>query len=154
MSWLYLVNGSLFVASQFLAFSAIKRLDPATLLGSGGGLMALGSVIAVSADSMPILVMGVVVFTVGEVLALPGVELIVSSIAPEQMLSSYFGLSSSVAGLGVAADSSLGGIAMASGGYSPVLLLAGLGCGVVLGMVVLRRRIITADVRGCDAETV
>ncbi|WP_019853070.1 MFS transporter [Actinopolyspora mortivallis] len=153
VSLLYLVNGSLFVVSQFTAFRVIKRFSSVTLLGLGGCMMACGVAFAVLVGNLPALLGCVVVFTLGEVLALPGVELLVSSIAPPAMVSSYFGLASSVAGVGIALGSVLGGAAMASTtGALPALLMAVFGCGVLVGTLVLGRRMRRSEARGSDVE--
>ncbi|WP_181188427.1 MFS transporter [Actinopolyspora mortivallis] len=153
VSLLYLVNGSLFVVSQFTAFRVIKRFSSVTLLGLGGCMMACGVAFAVLVENLPALLGCVVVFTLGEVLALPGVELLVSSIAPPAMVSSYFGLASSVAGVGIAFGSVSGGAAMAStSGALPALLMAVFGCGVLVGTLVLGRRVRHSEARGSEVE--
>jgi MFS transporter, DHA1 family, multidrug resistance protein len=51
-----------------------------------------------------------VVFTVGKVLALPSVELVVSDLAPPELLGSYFGVASVAVGVGTGLGSAVGGV--------------------------------------------
>jgi len=136
VSALFLANGLLFVVLQVALTKQLSRLSPRVLLGVGGVILTVGVGLAVVAGSLTGLFVAIAMFTVGEVLALPGVELLVSELAPPELLSSYFGVASVAAGIGAG----FGGLlAVVLATFSVGIPLAAfVALAILLGILVMR----------------
>ncbi|HEX2300501.1 MAG TPA: hypothetical protein VHH34_18655, partial [Pseudonocardiaceae bacterium] len=110
VSILFLVNGVLFVVLQVTLTGRLGSVTPHQQLRIGGALVAVAVCLAILATSLALLIVAIAVFTLGEVLALPSVELVVSDLAPSELLGSYFGVASVAAGLGTGIGSAVGGV--------------------------------------------
>lgn len=92
----------------------LARINPLTAMAAGVVLLGGGLGLAGFARSFYGLLAAVLVFVAGEMLMLPTTDTVVSGMAPEGALASYFGVSSFAWGLGDGLGSLLGGALMAT----------------------------------------
>ncbi|MFZ5814381.1 MAG: MFS transporter [Bacillota bacterium] len=101
---------------QFLVtrFST-ARLQPMTAMAIGTALLGSGLALVSQAGSFAGLLLAVLVFIAGEMLLMPTADSVVSTLAPKEMLGSYYGLATVVWGLGEGVGNLVGGSLMQYG---------------------------------------
>ncbi len=135
------VNALMVIALQYTVGSRIhhKTLMPWQLTGTVllcGGLIGFGL-----SPSLPVWVVAMVIFTLGEVIVVPAAYLFIDHIAPDEMKGAYYGVQN-LATLGSAASPFLCGVLLDAGyaqGMFQVLLLCALVSAVLYGVGVRLR---------------
>lgn len=138
VSLLFLINGISVIILQVVATPLIARLRPIMAFQAGVLLCAIGLLLAGVLDGQVGLFTAIIVFSAGEVLALPGLDLMISGMAPEAIVSVYFGISSLAWAIGGSVGSVAGGQLLESVGTDtllPWLVFLGVGVLVVLALV-------------------
>lgn len=108
---IYALNAGLTVVFQYPALRLVeRRLRPLPTLIIGIAVMALGLGLVATADSVPMLVLCVVIFTLGTLLAAPTQQTVTAALADERALGSYFGVSSLALALGGSLGNTAGGV--------------------------------------------
>lgn len=139
----YALNAGLTVLLQYPALRLAERyLRPMPLLVVGMAIMALGLGAVAIADSMPALLVCVVIFTCGSLLATPTQQSVTASLADERALGSYFGVNALALAFGGALGNLAGGLltdtARSIGVPAlPWLTFALVGLGAAIGLAML-----------------
>ncbi|GAB3260446.1 MFS transporter [Chitinimonas naiadis] len=115
VAYVITVNAVVVIAFQYLIGSRITVDNLHRWIAAGLLLFALGLFGFLSATALPIWLVAMVVFSIGEVIVIPAGYLFIDAIAPEDMKGSYFGVQS-LGNLGGAASPVLCGL-MLSGGH-------------------------------------
>jgi MFS family permease len=129
------VNALMVIALQYTVGSRIhhKTLLAWQLVGTallGGGLVGFGL-----SQSLPVWVVAMVIFTLGEVIVVPAAYLFIDHIAPDEMKGAYYGVQN-LATLGSAASPLLCGVLLDAGhaqGMFHALLLCAVVSAVLYG---------------------
>lgn len=141
----YALNSGLTVLLQYPVLRlAERRLRPMSLLILGMALMALGLASVAAAPTLPALLVCVVVFTFGAILASPTQQSVTASLADERALGTYFGVSALALAFGGALGNLSGGFltdAARNVGFPalPWLTFGLVGLGAAVGLAVLAR---------------
>jgi DHA1 family multidrug resistance protein-like MFS transporter len=110
VSLIYSLNAGLTVVLQYPVLGlAERRLRPMPILIIGMALMALGLGAVAAATTMPILLVCVVVFTIGSLLATPTQQSVTASLADPRAFGTYFGVNALALAFGGALGSLAGG---------------------------------------------
>jgi len=154
VSIVYGLNAGLTVLLQFPALRLAERfLRPMPMLVIGMAIMALGLGSVAVAGTMPTLLVCVIIFTLGSLLATPTQQSVTASLADQRALGSYFGVNALALAFGGALGNLAGGMLtdMARRIHTPALpwltfALVGLGAAIGLAMLaeLLQRRPATA----------
>jgi DHA1 family multidrug resistance protein-like MFS transporter len=154
VSIVYGLNAGLTVLLQFPALRLAERfLRPMPMLVIGMAIMALGLGSVAVAGTMPALLVCVIIFTLGSLLATPTQQSVTASLADQRALGSYFGVNALALAFGGALGNLAGGMLtdMARRIHTPALpwltfALVGLGAAIGLAMLaeLLQRRPATA----------
>lgn len=133
--WLMAVNGLMIVFLELPLTSLTRRGPETRVMAAGYALVGLGLALGMLGNGLPVLVAVVVVFTLGEMIALPVAHSYIASIAPEDMRGRFMG----VLGVAWSAATMLGPTAgLALFGHSPdVLWIACLGLGLLAALAVM-----------------
>jgi MFS transporter, DHA1 family, multidrug resistance protein len=108
---IYALNAGLTVLFQYPIFRLVERwLRPMPMLIIGTAIMALGLGAVAIADSLALLVVCVVVFTLGTLLATPTQQSVTASLADQRAMGSYFGVSALALALGGGLGNLAGGV--------------------------------------------
>jgi len=131
---LFAVNGIGGVALQLAWIAVSRRVAPLSAFRWGSALCGAGLMAAGFAVNLLWLYAAVLLFTLGEVLAMPAIDAVVAEIAPESALGSFYGLSSLAWAVGGAIGNTLGGWIFQQGnqGALPWLSFMILGVAVAL----------------------
>lgn len=86
------LNGALIVFIELPLTSVTRRFRPRNVIALGYFLCGLGMTFAVGADSIPAFVSVIVVFTIGEIIALPMASVHLAQIAPEAYRGRFMGV--------------------------------------------------------------
>lgn len=127
--WLMAINGLMIVGLELPLTSLTRRFAAPRVMAAGYLLVGLGIGLSALGGALPLLVAVMVLFTLGEMTALPVAHSFIANLAPDDMRGRFMGV------LGVAWSSAtmLGPAAgLALFGYSPALLWLGcLGLGAL-----------------------
>ncbi|GAA1946862.1 MFS transporter [Microbacterium aquimaris] len=80
----------------------------------GGGIAVIGA-----APTTPVMLLGVAVFVVGQMLAQPVMNAVVSGFAPDGSVASYFGVQGLATAIGAITGSAIGGVVYSVAGSDP-----------------------------------
>lgn len=107
----YALNAGLTVVLQYPALRLAERfLRPLPLLVIGMAVMALGLGAVAVATTVPALLVCVVIFTLGSLLATPTQQSVTASLADERALGSFFGVNALALAFGGALGNFAGGL--------------------------------------------
>lgn len=108
---IYALNSGLTVLLQYpILRLAERRLRPMPLLIVGMAIMALGLAAVATAPTLLALVVCVVIFTLGSILASPTQQSVTASLSDARALGSYFGVSALALAFGGALGNLAGGV--------------------------------------------
>jgi MFS family permease len=128
-AWLMSVNAVTVVLSQPHLTRWSERREPLTGVVLGAVVLSAGAAGFALSPGMPMLVVSMVVFTLGEVLLVPAEYAIVDSIAPPSMRGAYYGVHS-LASVGNLLGPWIGGVILLNRG-GPALFYAMAGAALV-----------------------
>ena len=127
------MNGALIVLLQLPVTQWLKRVSWLPVLLIGQVLMAVGFGITAWSDHLPLLILSIVLWTLGEILQAPVKPDLVMKMAPVDMRARYMGLFQMSYSVSIAVGAPLGGVVLSRfggdglwGGSSVLLLLAGI----------------------------
>lgn len=86
------LNGIMIVLLELPLTSFTRRFSPTRVMAAGYLVVGVGMGLNVFGTSMPLLVVSMVVFTVGEMISLPVAHSYVAGLAPDDMRGRYMGL--------------------------------------------------------------
>lgn len=131
---LFTVNGIGAVVLQLAWIPVSRKVASLNAFRWGAALCGAGLMAAGFAGDLVSLYAAVIVFTLGEVLAMPAIDAVIAEIAPERALGSYYGLSSLAWAVGGALGNTLGGWLSQQGhqGALPWMCFMVLGAAVAL----------------------
>lgn len=111
VSWIYGLNAALTIALQYpVVRLTAHRVPPLMMLIGGIGCMALGLGSVAFADTMPMLLVSVAIFSLGVVCVSPSQQTVTAMLANPAALGSYFGISSLSLAIGGAIGNYCGGL--------------------------------------------
>jgi DHA1 family multidrug resistance protein-like MFS transporter len=143
VSFIYILNSGLSVLLQYPVLRLAERyLRPMPLLVVGMAVMALGLGAVAVSPTMPALVVCVIIFTLGSLLATPTQQTVTASLADQRALGSYFGVNSLALAFGGALGNLAGGMLTDLAGTTgvaalPWLTFALVGLGSAIGLAML-----------------
>jgi DHA1 family multidrug resistance protein-like MFS transporter len=148
VAWMYLINSGMSVVLQYPVLRLAERfMRPIEMLICGMLLMAIGLGAVAAATNIGGLLICVVVFSLGGLLAMPSQQTVKASLANPVALGSYFGVGSLALAFG-------GGIGNYTGGWLyetarttdllalPWLTFALVGCITVVGLMITLTRLV------------
>lgn len=145
-------NGLLIVIAQPILLPAVTRVPRSIALASGALLVGLGFGLHTLSASVPLAVLAVAVWTLGDMAQQSVLPAAIADIAPPTMRASYEGASFMVWGLAGCAAPALGGQLLAhAGGDALWLSCAAVGIAAAAGYLSIRR-VSAARVRGAAPE--
>ena len=103
------LNGFMVATVEIPATSVMVRFSARATIASGFLLIGLAFGFVGLAETIPLLVLAMIVATAGEILAMPVAGAFVADLAPDHMRGRYQGLLGAAAALGVAAAPAAGG---------------------------------------------
>ncbi|KQL54932.1 MULTISPECIES: MDR family MFS transporter [Heyndrickxia] len=124
-SFLFAANAIAILILQFPIVKIMKKYQPLTALKLGSFLFALGISGFGFSNSMILLVLSVVFFTVGEILCFIIGDVLISDIAPKHLRGAYFG-ASGLQFFGQSAGAWLGGMLLSILGINNGILIFGI----------------------------
>lgn len=117
---LFAVNGVGGVVLQLAWVAASRKVAAVNAFRWGTVLCGAGLMAAGFAGNLVWLNAAVVLFTLGEVLAMPAIDAVVAEIAPERALGSFYGMSSLAWAVGGVLGNTLGGWLSQQGSQGPL----------------------------------
>jgi MFS family permease len=102
------INGVMIVLFELALTSWTQRFPPQPLIALGYGLTAVGFTLIGVANSVPMLALTVVIWTMGEMVYAPVTGAFVTGLAPERFRGRYMGLFHSVWSLGMLLGPAMG----------------------------------------------
>jgi DHA1 family multidrug resistance protein-like MFS transporter len=143
----YAINAGMTILLQYPLLGFVERwLRPLPILILGMALMALGLGMVALATNLPVLLVCIVVFTVGTLLATPTQQSVTANLSDPTALGSYFGVSALALAFGGGLGNLSGGLLTDAAGRVglpalPWLTFALLGLGSAVGLALLNVRI-------------
>ena len=136
------MNGALIVVLQPLLMPVIARHNHSRVLALGAVIVGIGFGLNAIARTAPIYALGVIIWTIGEIGALPMGNTVVADLAPAQLRGRYQGTYGLVFGLAVCTAPAVGSLVLQRFGAT-ALWVGCLGTGLVLaaGQLALERRL-------------
>jgi DHA1 family multidrug resistance protein-like MFS transporter len=147
VSWVYMLNSGMSVLLQYPLLRLAERwLRPLSILVLGLALMAAGLGGVAFAETIAALLLCVVLFSAGALLAQPSQQTVVAGLANPAALGSYFGVNALAlaigGGLGNYSGGLLYGLARQWGTPAlPWLVFSTVGLGAAIGLALLHRRL-------------
>lgn len=146
VGWIYAINAALTIVLQYPLLRLTARLlQPMMILICGCAFMALGLGAVAIAGDVPGLLLCVVIFAIGSLLAMPSQQTVTANLANPAALGSYFGVSSLALAFGGGLGNLSGGILYDVGRGSllpqlPWLVFMVVGLSSALGLALMERR--------------
>ena len=110
VGYLFSVNGIMVVFFQYFISSVFSRISNKNGIIIGSFLYFIGYLSFSWANSFPHFILGVIIFTIGEMITLPLITTLTTKIAPENSKGTYLGVLGFFEGLGWAISPFIGGI--------------------------------------------
>jgi MFS family permease len=88
------LNGLMIVFMELPLTSLTKRYDPTKVMALGYSILGIGMGLNALGATLPVLVISMVIFTIGEMIALPVNSSYMASLAPDEMRGRYQGVMS------------------------------------------------------------
>lgn len=110
LGYIYAVNGAVVVLGQYPMTTFMRRFSDITTMALGAVLYSIGYFLVGFSNSLPLLMLDMVIITAGENLTSPGINTIVSKIAPRDRTARYMGFIGMLNSTGRALGPSVGTI--------------------------------------------
>ncbi|MBW8350833.1 MFS transporter [Bacillus sp. IITD106] len=124
-SILFAANAITILLLQFPIVKIMKKHQPLTALKIGSFLFALGILGFAFSNSMILLVLSIILFTVGEILCFIIGDVLISDIAPKHLRGAYFG-AAGLQFIGQSAGAMIGGLLLSILGINNGILIFGI----------------------------
>ena len=142
--FLMALNGIMIACLELPLTSFTRRFNPVRIIAAGYALIGIGMGINYFGASLPLLLVSVIVFTLGEMIAMPVSAGYMASLAPDEMRGRYQGVMSITWSTATMVGPSLG---IMFYHFSPQVLWV-----TVMGLALLAALIILASQRGKASE--
>ncbi len=145
------LNGALVVFCELPLTTITRRFPVRRVLAVGYLLIGLGFALNVFAHTIPALAACVIIFTLGEMIAMPVAAAYVSNLAPAHLRGRYLGVNGLTFALALIIAPALG---MKLLEYSPTALWLGCGALGVIGAIVISMKVRKAETALLDDDVV
>ncbi len=108
LGYIFAVNGAVVVIGQYPMTKLMRRFSDVTTMSAGALLYSIGYLLIGFSSSLQMLMLDMVVITAGENLTSPGINTIVSKIAPSDRTARYMGFIGMINSTGRAIGPSVG----------------------------------------------
>jgi len=132
--FLMALNGIMIACMELPLIGFIRRFSPVKTIAAGYALIGIGMGVNGLGASLPLLVVSMVVFTIGEMISMPVSSGYMASLAPDEMRGRYQGVMSVTWSSATMVGPSLGLMAYH---FSPPLLWAGVMASALLGALLI-----------------